>query len=267
MIEKTLPESSLEESILEAFDCNVCKIIEKTPNLSPEDCSELAYLMIGYHLGKCRYFGLTFLLEDGANADELRALSNGYFEVRDGAVRMGVLKIENLEKILMASYIKPGSVHICRDVECIDMPEHLDIAQIKKEVDMKRERIKREFESKIRDFGKNVGQHMEKVNAYKKKRDTEIARTEEGFNKTIDRALKKRLGEKDYSLLQQWLLEKRKKELNRIVKEIRPTENEDYDRQLAKLQDDEPEDFAWVYYFDNENKFREELKRDIGIDP
>jgi hypothetical protein len=55
--------------------------------------------------------------------------------------------------------------------------------------------------------------------------------------------------------------------LHRLEKEIQPTEHEDYDKQFARLLDDEPEDFLWIYYFNNENKFREKLKRDIGIVP
>ena len=55
---------------------------------------------------------MTFPLEDSTHIEELRALSNGYVEFRDGVVRMGVIKLENLEKILRAPYIKPGSIHI-----------------------------------------------------------------------------------------------------------------------------------------------------------
>jgi hypothetical protein len=42
--------------------------------------------------------------------EELRALSNGYVEFGDGVVSMGVIKLENLEKILRAPYIKPRSI-------------------------------------------------------------------------------------------------------------------------------------------------------------
>jgi hypothetical protein len=58
------------------------------------------------------YFGLTFPLEDSAHIEELRALSNKYIEFKDGVVKMGVLKLENLEIILRAPYIKPSSVRI-----------------------------------------------------------------------------------------------------------------------------------------------------------
>jgi len=43
-------------------------------------------------------------LEDSTHITELRALSNGYVEFRDGVVRMGVIKLENLEKILSSLY-------------------------------------------------------------------------------------------------------------------------------------------------------------------
>jgi hypothetical protein len=55
---------------------------------------------------------LTFPLEDNSHLEELRALSNGYVEFRNGVVRMRLIKLENLEKILKASYIKPRSVRI-----------------------------------------------------------------------------------------------------------------------------------------------------------
>jgi hypothetical protein len=51
-------------------------------------------------------------LDDSAHIEELRALSNKYIEFRDGVVKMGVLELENLEKILNAPYIKPRSVRI-----------------------------------------------------------------------------------------------------------------------------------------------------------
>jgi hypothetical protein len=116
MTGKILPESSLEDVILPTFDSHHERILEKAPNLSPEDCSLLVYLVIGYHLGKSMYFGLTFPLEDSGNVNELRDLSNGYIEIRHDVVKMGVVKLENLEKILRAPYIKPGSVHIGEDV-------------------------------------------------------------------------------------------------------------------------------------------------------
>jgi hypothetical protein len=87
-------------------------ILKIVPNLNPEDYSLLLYLVMGYDLGKGKYFGLTFPLEDSTHIAELGTLSNGYIEFKDGVVKMGVVKLENLEKILRAPYIKPRSIHI-----------------------------------------------------------------------------------------------------------------------------------------------------------
>ena len=107
-IEKT----SLEDAIFQTLYRHNRSILEKALNLNPEDYFLLLYLVIGYNLGKGKYFGLTFPLEDSTHLEELRALSNGYVEFRDGVVKMGVIKLENLEKILRAPYIKPRSIHI-----------------------------------------------------------------------------------------------------------------------------------------------------------
>ena len=44
--------------------------------------------------------------------EDLKALSNGYIEFDGKIVKMGVSKLENLEKILNALYVKPGTIHI-----------------------------------------------------------------------------------------------------------------------------------------------------------
>jgi hypothetical protein len=108
MIETT----NITDTIFQTLHLANKSILERTPNLNPEDYSLLLYLIIGYDLGKGKYFGLTFPLEDSTHIEELRALSNGYVEFREGVIRMGVTKVENLEKILRAPYVKPGSVHI-----------------------------------------------------------------------------------------------------------------------------------------------------------
>jgi hypothetical protein len=263
MTERILPKSSLEEAILQTVDSSNEKILEKAPNLSPEDCQFLVYSVIGCHLGKSKFFGLAFPLEDSAHINELKALSNGYVEIRGNRVRMGVLKLENLERILRASFLKPGSVHL-GERAWIDVPKHSDTAQIKKELDLRRARIKKEFEKRMQHFEKNVEQHKEKMNAYKRKRDADIAKIKKNYSKKASETLKKLLGEEDYKRLQERLMEERTKELQRLQKDIQPTENEDYVRQLARSQDDDPEDL-WVYWLDNKEKFREELKRDIGV--
>jgi hypothetical protein len=220
---------------------------------------------MGYHLGKSKFFGLTFPLEDSAHINELEALSNGYVEIKGGIVRMGVLKLENLEKILRAPFLKQGSVHL-GERAWIDVPEpeRSDIAQIKKELDMKRETIKKDFERRIQKFEKDVEHYGERINAYKKKKDRDIARIEQSFDEKIAALLKNQLGEEKYWRLQQWLLEKRKKELQRFESEIQPAEDEDYDRQFAVLQETDPKNRIWIYFLDNRSKFREELERDIG---
>jgi len=91
--------NNLKDTIFQTLYRLKESILKQVPNLDPEDYSLLLYLVIGYDLGKGRYFGLTFPLEDSTHIEELRALSNGYVEFRDGVVRMGVIKLENLEKI------------------------------------------------------------------------------------------------------------------------------------------------------------------------
>jgi len=104
--------TNIKDTIFRTLHTPDKSILKRVPNLNPEGYSLLLYLVIGYDLGKGRYFGLTFPLEDSTHIAELRALSNGYAEFRDGVVRMGVIKLEHLEKILRAPYIKPRSIHI-----------------------------------------------------------------------------------------------------------------------------------------------------------
>jgi len=104
--------NNLKDTIFQTLYGHKESILKQVPNLNPEDYSILLYLVIGYDLGKGKYFGLIFPLEDNSHLEELRALSNGYVEFRDDVVRMGVIKLENLEKILKAPYIKPRSIRI-----------------------------------------------------------------------------------------------------------------------------------------------------------
>ena len=113
MLEKAQVNGSLKDVTYQMLHGCDDQILECAPNLCPNDSSLLVYLAIGSHIGRCGYFGLTFSLEDNAHIDELRDLSNGYLEVNNGTVEMGVLKLENLEKILRAPYVKPKSVRIC----------------------------------------------------------------------------------------------------------------------------------------------------------
>jgi hypothetical protein len=104
--------TNITDTILQTFHIPNKSIFKRVPNLNPEDYSLLLYLVMGYDLGKGKYFGLTFPLEDSTHIAELGTLSNGYVEFKDGVVKMGVVKLENLEKILRAPYIKPRSIHI-----------------------------------------------------------------------------------------------------------------------------------------------------------
>lgn len=112
MVEKKPAIGRLGDSAFKILHNYDDKISESFPNLSLEDYSFFVYSTMGYLLGKCKYFGLTFPLEDSAHIEELKALSNGYVENRDGVVKMGVLKLENLERILTAPYLKAESVRI-----------------------------------------------------------------------------------------------------------------------------------------------------------
>ena len=104
--------TNIRDIIFQTLHTPSKSVLTSVPNLNPEDYSLLLYLVIGYNLGKGKYFGLTFPLEDSTHIEGLRALSNGYVEFRDGVVKMGVITLENLEKILRAPYIKPRSIHI-----------------------------------------------------------------------------------------------------------------------------------------------------------
>ncbi len=104
--------NNLRDSIFQTLHRDKASSLKQVPNLNPDDYSLLLYLVMGYDLGKGKYFGLTFPLEDTSHLEELRALSNGYIEFRDGVVNMGVIKFEHLEKILGAPYIKPKSIRI-----------------------------------------------------------------------------------------------------------------------------------------------------------
>ena len=89
-------------------------LTKQYPNLKPEDSLELAYLLIGYMIGRGLFAALEFTLDNSDHLEELADLSNGYIEMKDNTLKIGITKLENLEEILQTSYIKPGSVHIIR---------------------------------------------------------------------------------------------------------------------------------------------------------
>ena len=104
--------TSLKDVIFQKLDVPKADILKEVPNLKPEHYLALVDLVIGQEIGKGIYAGLEFPLEDGSHLEELRGLSNNYLEFDNTTVRIGVNKLENLEEILRAAYIKPRSVRI-----------------------------------------------------------------------------------------------------------------------------------------------------------
>lgn len=104
--------NGLTDIIIQKLDVSKADILKEVPNLKPEHYLTLVNLVIGHEIGKGIYAELEFPLEDASHLEELRGLSNGYLEFNNVIVRIGVTKIENLEEILRAPYIKPRSIHI-----------------------------------------------------------------------------------------------------------------------------------------------------------
>jgi hypothetical protein len=104
--------AGLKDVIFQKLDVFKADILKEVPNLKPEHYLLLTNLVIGNELGKGIYAGLEFPLEDDSHLEELRALSNNYFEFDNTIVRIGVTKLEYLEEILKAHYIKPRSIRI-----------------------------------------------------------------------------------------------------------------------------------------------------------
>jgi hypothetical protein len=89
-------------------------LTKQYPNLKSDDYLELAYILIGYIIGRGFFAALEFSLDNNDHFDELADLSNGYIELKDGTLTMSVTKLENFEEILQASYISSNSIHIIR---------------------------------------------------------------------------------------------------------------------------------------------------------
>ena len=112
MIEKQSDDNVIKQYLTKnVFVCDKA-LLEKLPNLAPEYCDLIVYDAMGIQLTKKGYFGLAFPLSDDSHINELKDLSNGYLELENGTVKMGVTDLENLQAILQASYLKPGSVRI-----------------------------------------------------------------------------------------------------------------------------------------------------------
>lgn len=146
------------------------------------------------------------------------------------------------------------------------VPKPPSLAQIKKELDARRRRVKEEFEGRIGEAQRKAEFHRMRIKAERKRRDAKIAKIEEDFGRRAAAALEKRLGREKYRQLEEWLLRKKKEEIRRLETSIRPTENEDYQRQLAELKDTSSVSRLLTLYFNNKNKFEEELRRDTGLE-
>ena len=146
------------------------------------------------------------------------------------------------------------------------MPGHSDVVQIKTELDIRRARIRKKFEEEIRKFESNLQEHRAKINIYREKMDSDIARIESHFDIKTAVTIRRLLGEEKYGRLQQWLLEKKKSELHWAEIEFQSTEDEDYSKQILRSQEMDTKRLAWIYLLDNQGRFKEELERDIGIE-
>jgi hypothetical protein len=104
--------TGLKDVIFRKLDVSKADILKEVPNLKPEHYLSLVNLVIGHEFGKGFYAGLEFPLEDDSHLEELRGLSNNYLEFDNVIVRIGVTKLENLEEILGAPYIKHRSIRI-----------------------------------------------------------------------------------------------------------------------------------------------------------
>ena len=102
--------NGLKDVIFQKLDVSKADILKEVPNLKPEHYLTLVTLVIRHESGKGLYAGLEFPLEDDSHLEELRGLSNNYLEFDNIIVRIGVIKLENLEEILRAHYIKPRSI-------------------------------------------------------------------------------------------------------------------------------------------------------------
>lgn len=105
--------TGLKDVIFQKLDVPKADILKEVPNLKPEHYLTLVNLVIGHEPGKGIYARLEFPLEDGSPLKELRGLNTNYLEFDNITVRIGVDKLENLEEILRAPYIKPRVYAFC----------------------------------------------------------------------------------------------------------------------------------------------------------
>jgi hypothetical protein len=105
---KELEDNAINRHLTEnVWSCNSA-LLEKLPNLMLGNCELAVYGAMGFQLTKKGYFGLAFSLNDDRHLN----LSNGCLELKNGTVKIGVTKLENLQAILQAPFLKPGSMKI-----------------------------------------------------------------------------------------------------------------------------------------------------------
>lgn len=136
---------------------------------------------------------------------------------------------------------------------------------IKKELDARRNKVKEEFENRMQEAERKAEYYRKRIDAHKKERDAKIDKIEKNLGKKAAAMLKKRLGEKDYRRLHEWLLKKKKEKIEKTRQEVQPTEDEDYQTQLAQMNETDPRELA-LYYLNNRGTLNEALKREEGID-
>jgi hypothetical protein len=146
------------------------------------------------------------------------------------------------------------------------VPKPSSLAHIKEELDARRNRIKEEYEIRIREAERKAEYHKGRIDAERKRRDAKIAKIEEDLGRRATAILQKRLGKEKYKRLEEWLLKKKKEEMRRLEISIQPTENEDYQRQLAELKETSPGARLLNLYFNNRKKFEAELRMDTGLE-
>ena len=91
---------------MENYNLDLSKEIKKLegmlatqyPNLNLEDFLAFISLYIRHMKGRGLYAGLELTLENDNHLKDLKALSYGYIEFDGKIVKMGVTKLENLEK-------------------------------------------------------------------------------------------------------------------------------------------------------------------------
>jgi hypothetical protein len=145
------------------------------------------------------------------------------------------------------------------------VPKPSSLAHIKKELDERRNRVKRDFKERIREAERKAEVHRRRIDVERKRRDVKIAKIEEDLGRRAAAILEKRLGKEKYKRLEQWLL-KKKEEMRRREVAIQPTESEDYQRQLAELKETSPSAILLNLYFNDKNRFEKELRRDTGLE-